>query len=356
MRILLVQPGASVSVSDVHNGLVHGFQNLGHEVIKYPLDARIYMSGKWLHFQWKERGADPAIKPNSADVLYLAGQGVLERALRHDVDWVIVTSGMYFHPAWLELIHKAKLKLGVVFTESPYDDDQQVQVAPFADLCWTNERSSVPLLKQANPNVKYLPPAFDPVVHRPGCHPGDEDYPEHDVVFVGTMFKERIEMLARVDWTGIDLGLYGEMAILGSRSPLRRYVRAKVIPNTQAAALYRRAKIGLNLFRTSKGFGWKAESIQRAESVNPRVMELAGCGVFYLSDYRPEVTEIFGELVPTFTNAADLERLIRHYLPLTGQRRRLAAQLPLAVAHHTFDERARQIASDIAEWERSCPQ
>jgi glycosyltransferase involved in cell wall biosynthesis len=147
--------------------------------------------------------------------------------------------------------------------------------------------------------------------------------------------------------TAIDLGLYGSWGLLGSRHRLRKHVRGGVVTNQAAAALYRRAKIGLNLYRTSMGFGKGAPRVQGAESLNPRALELAACGVFTVSDYRPEVAEVFGPLVPTFTDPAELGPLLQRWLAADEGRRRLAAQLPSCVAARTFDAMAAQVAADL---------
>ena len=112
------------------------------------------------------------------------------------------------------------------------------------------------------------------------------------MVFVGTGWRERIDLLSAVNWDGIDLGLYGEWGLLGSTARLRHFVRDKgAIANTRTAALYRRASIGLNLYRTSTLYGQKTPRIHGAESMNPRAYELAATQTFTLSDARAELSE-----------------------------------------------------------------
>lgn len=347
MKIETVHPGASWSTADVHDGLVPALQAQGHEIWRYDLDQRIALADRFLKLAWR-RSDHSRPKPNWADAIYLAGQGVLERALRQDVDWVLIISAMFLHPDWLILLRRAGLRTAILFTESPYDDQQQGNVAQYAEVCWTNERTSVPYLSLYSPNVYYLPHAYHPVRHYPGMVDG-ENIPTHDVVFVGTGFPERAELLSAVNWDGIDLGLYGNWSGLGSRSKLRQYVRGKVIDNAKAAALYRRATIGLNLHRTSMDWSRHSRKIEYAESLNPRAYELAACGVFTVSDHRAEVGEVFGRLVPTFETPAELERTIRYYLAHDDERQAMAAQLPRAVAGHTFAVRALQITADLEQ-------
>lgn len=352
MKILAIQPGASYSTHDVYTGIVDALGGLGHEVYPYRLDGRIAMAGAYLRYvtnRVKRRGG--AAVYTSADVVYKASADAVERALRLQPDWVLVVSGMYFHPDVFILLRRAGLRVAVLLTESPYDTEKELRILPYVECAWTNERTCVPRMRQVNPNVFYLPHAYDPAKHYPGERPEDATLPAHDVVFVGTYFQERIELLSAVDWTGIDLGLYGDHTQLGSRSKLRRYVAGGITDNATTAGLYRRAKIGLNLHRTSIGFGRTAPRIAHAESLNPRAYELAASGCFQVSDYREEVEELFWQdtiaTVPTFRDAEVLEALIRQYLADPPERAWLAEEARAAVQGHTFAARARQLVADL---------
>jgi len=116
-------------------------------------------------------------------------------------------------------------------------------------------------------------------------------------------------------------------------------MRGKLTANTKAAALYHKAKIGLNLHRTSVEYYRDTAHFSDAESMNPRCYELAAAGCFFISDWRAEVEDIFGDLVPTFKTAEEAEDLIYYYLEHGAEREEIAAQLPGLVRNETFDER-----------------
>lgn len=337
MRLLVVQPGASYSTHDVFVGLSNALLARGHEVHVYNLDRRIDRSHAWLHYLWRKAGK-PDPRPTDDDTIYHASWEVVERALRFKVDGVLAISAMLLHPVQMMNLRTAGIRTGVVFTESPYDDGNQVLMAPHVDVCWTNERRSVRLLRQANQNVHYLPAAYNPEQHRFLDEMPSETVPAHDVVFVGSGFPERVELLRAVDWTGIDLGLYGAWPLLGSRNKLRKYLRGNVVDNRYAVDLYRRAKIGLNVYRVGDG-----------DSLNPRAYELAACGVFQVSSRRREVVERFGYSVPMFRDATELEGLIREYLPLEKARRAAAQAARHQVEPHTFAARAEQIDAQLTQ-------
>ena len=198
-----------------------------------------------------------------------------------------------------------------------------------------------------NRHAGYLPHAWHPERHQAGPQRGDEAVPAHDVVFVGSAFQERIEWLSAIDWTGIDFGLYGQWAPLKGNHRLRRHVRGGVVTNETTSALYRRAKVGLNLYRTSQGWGKHAKQITHAESLNPRAYELAACGAFHLSSYRAEVGEVFGDLVPTFRHPTEAAALIRTWLAQPDGRAQIASELPACVAEMSWVERATHVIGDL---------
>jgi spore maturation protein CgeB len=229
------------------------------------------------------------------------------------------------------------IPMAVLLTETPYEPDRELQVAMLCDLCWTNERSAA----SAFPRTSYLPHAWHPVVH--GSRAFDEDVPAHDVVFVGAGFPERCAFFNAINWSGINLGLYGIWQGFGLTPALESCVREGEIENGYAASLYRRAKIGLNLYRART---WDRTPVH-AESLNPRAYELAACGAFTVSEYRDEVSDVFGRFVPTFTTPQDAEHQIRHWLTEDESRHLLAAALPGCVAEHSWVQRGAQMAADL---------
>jgi len=341
----MVDPGAGTSTIDIHNGYADALRRAGHEVKIYSLNRRIDAAGGYLHYAYrraKRQGADVP-KPAPADVLYWAGMFSIEMALRLQPDWLFVVSGMYLLKDTMALLRKAtrsSMKMALLLTESPYDDGSQAQCAPYFDAVFTNERLSIDALRRFNPNTHYLPHAYDPERHRPDL-PLEGDWPSHDVVFVGSGYPERIELLSAVDWSGIDLGLYGSWTLVGARSKLRPFIHSDLLHNRETVQLYRRAKIGLNLHRTRVGFGRHAPTIAEgaAESLNARAYELAACGVFQISDQRAELGDVFAGVMPSFSDAAELERLVRQSLGSEEARLLLARSARRRVAPHSYNAR-----------------
>jgi spore maturation protein CgeB len=375
-RVLVIDPGASWSTADVCAGLVHGLKATDTiDVSLYRLSSRIDHAHRFLNSAWRRKAAnltklskspEPSIattalqglaahaadKPTKADVLYQAGVGAIEMALNTMPDAVLIVSAMYFHPNLIAMLKRAGFKVFVLFTESPYDLAKEVGLAKgIADTridgAWTNEKSVVPAFRAVLPRTGYLQHAWHPERHLPGPQPGDDQVPAHDVVFVGSAFQERIEWFEAIDWSGIDLGLYGTWKEVSKSSPIRKFVQDGIVDNRMAAALYRRAKVNLNLYRQSIGWGKNAPRISHAVSLNPRAYELAACGAFHISDFRTEVHEVFGDLVPTFRTPAEAAAVLRFWLANDAGRARVAESLPACVAESSWVHRARTVIGDL---------
>ena len=196
-------------------------------------------------------------------------------------------------------------------------------------------------------------------------------------MFVGTGFPSRQKFLEETDWTDIDLNLWGNWWQVEegngqarhketgrfvkkgyaqrypdkviARSPIADYVRRRLVENQTTAKLYRGSKIGISMHRTERFYrtGGVIDP-NEAYSLGPRAFELAACGLFQLSDPRPELVDVFEDSVPTFETPDDLGRLVRHYLKHDGEREALAKQNLEAVQGHTFEARARQMLSIAA--------
>src|SRR5678816_4922199 len=98
----------------------------------------------------KKKTEPTLTRPNQADVLYHAGIGALEMALRLKVDVVLIVSAMLLHPDVILMMKQAGLTVTVLFTETPYDIEHEFRIAEMVDGCWTHERSSLYAFQQMN--------------------------------------------------------------------------------------------------------------------------------------------------------------------------------------------------------------
>ena len=345
MKLLVVHPGASWATHDVHVGVVEGLRANGVPVSEFRLDTRINRTHDFLHYLWRRaRRTAPEKawpKPSPMDVLFQASTGLVERALEKGCTDVLVISAMFVMPDRLELARRAGLRVWLLCTETPYAMAEELRLAGLVDGVWTHERAALEAFRGVNARVGYLPHAWRDGVHNA---PGDaSDGPSCDVLFCGSLFPERIQWLEAVDWSGIDLAIYGTPEMLPARSPLRAFVRGGLTPNAELVRLARGAKVALNFFRAP-------ENGHPAESINPRLYEMAAAGVCSVSDPRAEVAEKFGGSVQTFRSPAEAGALIRALLAAPELRASCAAHAAAAVADDSWTARARQMVSDLRTW------
>lgn len=396
MKFLVVHPGADYSTADVFQGLVDGLADLGHDVVTYELGSRLGIAGKALGQAWREAGLDHG--PTLAQVTYNAGHGVYATIIREQVQAVLVVTAQFWNPDHTIMIRRLGLPVGVILTECPYLDDQIATSAPVADAVWANELTSVPAIQEGaailkaqgfwatEPQfVRYLRHAWNTRRHDGrAINPADADWPAHDVVFVGSGFQERIDLLEQADalgaFRGIDFGLYGDwaylwpawvptpflrieapaairtgraLAAIGQASPLFRYLQAGIVKNAITATLYRRATVGLNLSRSSATYSREPGRLQvaGAESLGPRPFELAATGTFFLSEWRSELSGVFGSIIPSFRSPGELAPLVREWVrpERAAEREGIAEQARLIVRDQTWKNRAAQIVDELGE-------
>lgn len=332
MRIVVCYPSPAFSVRDVARGYHHALAGLGVDM--WPVDLP-----KRLAFFEGALG-----EGRDAEAARLATDAIVAECLRLRPDLVLVVCGMGLHPDLYPLLRRAGLPTVTIFTECPYQDATQLTLAALTDYCFVNDRASVMPFRRVNPRTWYLPPAYDPEVHRP-IPVGPEC--RSDVVLVATGFGERVRFLEAVDWTGIDFRLFG-LWDLALDSPLRRYDRRRLLPNDEAARWYSGAKVALNLHRTDTGWATPDALVTDAYSVNPRAYEIAACGTFQVcDDTRPELAEVFGDSVPIFRTPDDLGALIRRALAADDWRAACATEARERVAAHTFTARAEALLACV---------
>lgn len=329
----MVEPGPNFSVADVHRGWRNALSR-EHAVVNYNLADRLTFyseahmeapDGEWI------RSVD------NETAVRLAMQGVEAAAMRWWPEVVIFTSAFYVSPDQLDLFRSRGMKVVVLHTESPYEDDRQLKVAPHADLNVLNDPTNLDTFEVVSRAV-YLPHSYDPDVHSPG--PAVADL-KSDVCFVGTGYPSRIEFLEAVDWSGLDVILAGNWQALDDDSPLAPFVlhdREACWANEEAVDLYRSAKLTFNLYRSEANL----PSLSDGWSLGPREVEVAAVGTMCLRQPRGEGDEVF-PMLPTFTTPDELGELCRWWATHDNERTEAAAAAREAVAGWTFDRRAEQL-------------
>jgi spore maturation protein CgeB len=328
----MVRPGPSFSVQDVAFGWRDALRALGCTVGDFNFDDRLdfYASAEIENGEGERRFAF-----DRESSVRMAAKGILAACYEFWPDVVLIVSGFFVPPEVVELVRSRGHTVVYLFTESPYEDDRQIERAALADLVVVNDPTNLGLFRQHQPNTFYVPHAYDPARHYPG-----DGVPEMkcDFAFVGTGFPSRVAFFEACDFEGLDVMLGGSWVSLPDESPIARYVghrRDWCIDNAEAADLYRSARASLNLYRREA----TAEHLIEGYAIGPREVELAACGTFFLRDPRPESDEVFG-MLPTFAEPAEVRPLLDWWLAHDRERERVTEQARVAIEARTFTANA----------------
>lgn len=344
-RVMVVAPGPMFSTKDVWDGAVNGLRALGVDVL--PIDYHNDLRAVGALERAREEAGEAADERSFREYTLYASHRAVATALAYRPHLILFISGTVFPPPAAGLLGQ-HTRTALWLTESPYQAEQEEYVQAFYPTVFTNERAYVARLRairraRGHPRpdaVHYLPHAYDPARHAP--RDPREAYPS-DVCFIGSPFPERQELLGGVNWGGIDARLLGVWADRDVEETMAGPTGA--VPNAEAHRYYAGAAININHHRRIRYYGRDDRiAAGEAESLNPRVYELAAAGAFQVcDDTRPELGELFGDSIPTYRDgdSADLERVIRHWLARPAERRRLAAEARRRAHPHRVANRMR---------------
>lgn len=341
MRVLMIEPGPTFSVADVHRGWVEAFTELGCQVVNFNFADRLSFYAD-AHVKKADGGFVQAFAPN--DAVMIASKGIETAVFEVWPDLVMVTSGFFIQPALYELLRARGIRVVLNHLECPYEDVRQMARAGLVDANVINDPTNLEQFRAVNPNTWYLPAAHDPKVHCPGRA---VDELRCDFGFVGTGFDSRVKFFESCDWTGVDVAFAGNWAETDSDSPLRKFLvhdLAECFPNDQAVGLYRSSKMSANLYRKEA----EQPGMEKGWACSPREIELAAVGCPFLREGgRGEGDELL-PMLPRFNTPDGFTDQIRWWLTHDSARRNAALAARQAVAGRTFEANARELLRLLA--------
>jgi hypothetical protein len=331
MRVLIVHPGVDFSVSDVHDGWLKGFRNLGCDVTSYNMHDRIAF---FQNLHWADSGKNLAAQA----IIDHASLGLHGKLYEWWPDLIVFISGFFVHPFTWDLLKHRPHRTALVLTECPYEDDKQMELVGRAepDLVVLNDPQNIGRYRAVHDNVVYIPHGYDPTVHYPGVRSGRD----LDFVFVGTGFQDRIDLFHNIDWTGLSFKLAGNWPHLENTqlSPFLVHPPGECVENEDAADLYRRAKVSANRYRREAN----RPELEAGWAIGPREVELAATETFFCRDPRGEGDELF-PMLPTFTDSGELEEQIRWWSSHSRQREKAARVARDRIVNRTFDTNVKRL-------------
>lgn len=349
MRILMVHPGPNFSVADVHDGWAEALRGLGCQVASYNTDDRIqFYSNALIDMHQADETGHPIVRQAMThdQAILAAMQGISHAVLSMWPDVVMFVSGFWVTPGMMELIRSRRMKVVLLATESPYQEDEQLHRAQATDITLLNDPVNLDRYRELGVTAEYMPHAYRPDRHYPRTGPLNPEL-NADLAFIGTGFASRIKFFEAMNLDGLDILLGGAWPSLqpggdNADSPLVKYLAHDpevCVSNEETAGVYRHAKCGINFYR--REYSEPAPAVQ-PYAMGPREVEMAACELFFLRDPRPEGDEVL-RMLPRFFDPREASDQLRWYLDHPDHRADAARQARAAIADRTFDHNARRL-------------
>ena len=247
----------------------------------------------------------------------------------------------------LEHLRRKRFLTAMWFVENYRHLTYWQQLAAGYDFWFVIQREPcIAALKQAGAKeVRYLPMAADPSVHRPlELTQAEREEYGSDVSFVGAGYANRRAIFPRLlkhEWR---FKLWGNEwdGATDLTSVLQR--NGARIDTDTCQKIFNASAVNLNLHSWA-GTGLDPEG----DFVNPRTFELAACGAFQLADRRSLMPDLFtASEVATVSSPDELPGEISRWLREPEQRLAMAAKArQRALAEHTYVHRMRDLLSRI---------
>lgn len=207
------------------------------------------------------------------------------------------------------------------------DDWQNYDVLAVASFSYTEE------LRQNGIDAIYVPQFTNPKKFYPAFQ---EDL-KTDILFVGSNWHDRTSLRYAIE-SGFDVAVYGYN--WRGVVPDAMY-RGEYIANEDLHKYYSSAKIVLNDHRPDmKTYGF----------VNNRVYDASASGAMVISDYMPEIKEIYGDTIPMYRNKEELTELLTYYLQHDDERCDLAERArKITLEHFTNTAVAKRVLQTLGK-------
>ncbi len=333
MRALVVNPGPNFSVADVARGWAKGLAQIGVDVRTFELDKLL----DYFAYAYTDRNGEIVKAHTETEAIQLAAGQIKAACYDWWPDLVLVVSGFFMYPQLVEIMRARHRHVVLLCTESPYEDEAQLQKAAWYDGVLLNDPTNLDAFAEVCEGpALYVPHAYDPDVHHDGRAPHHAD-----VTWIGTCYPSRAKFLEQVDWSGLDVSFGGNFK--DAPESLLRFVGhdpEECVDNAVTAELYRGSLASFNLYRTETN-GQLSDTAD-GWAMGPREVELAATHCWFARQSRPESDEVF-PMLPTFSDPQELGDLLRWAIANPQARMMGARRAAAAVADRTFSRNARTL-------------
>ncbi|MBW1783331.1 MAG: glycosyltransferase [Deltaproteobacteria bacterium] len=266
---------------------------------------------------------------------------LMQRVLDFRPDAILgIAQSPMVNPEILIKLRKAGIILCFWFVEDYRIFEYWKSYAPFFNHYFTIQKDPFweKLKEMGCHNFYYLPAAFDDSYRNGNTVP----QPEINVSFVGAPYPNRVHFFSQLKRR--DFQIYGHRWEEHNTGPV--VIGDRWVSDNEAKSIYQRSLVNINLHSSSC-----PESFGDGDFVNPRTFELAGMGVFQLTDMRqllPLHFDLKEELV-TLNSWEDMKRAIDYFLEHETERSAFAKRVQARVLRdYTYKKRAEEIVNILS--------
>jgi spore maturation protein CgeB len=179
-----------------------------------------------------------------------------------------------------------------------------------------------------------LPQACNPRWHhRVSISKSDQLYYGCDIAVAGNLYWYRALILEQL--LDYDIKIWGPQVPVWLRSPVAQFHQQQYVARLEKAKAFNAAKIVLN-----------TKNIGAVDALNLRLFEVAGCGGFQITEWKPILSDYFQpeEEIVTYCTLGELRTKIQYYLSHEHERQRIAHRSYRRVQNeHTYVHRLQQL-------------
>lgn len=273
-------------------------------------------------------------------------QNLIKMTDEYRPDILFVIQGQALFP---DTISTIKRRFGLItinwFQDFPKDFEVSLKLAPVFDHFFMNDSYAVQYhLNFGNKNVKWLPFACDPQIHRPlNLTEAEKKTYAADIAFVGSINESRVKQLENL--TDFNLGIWGPgWQALRENSPLKRFIKGGAIAPSKWAKIFNASKIIFNFI----GQYNMPAYLSKHNMANMRLFEALGCKAFQIVDYKKDISSLFSdrEDLVCFKDDDELKKLVRYYLARPEERKKISENgYRKVLERHTYIHRMKEVFS-----------
>lgn len=306
------------------------FSKLGYRVLYFDFSpfqgARDSSGGFYLNDAKKSRYLEEISK--------LCSNTLVEACKLERPQIVFALSQAPLTPEALEALRKEGIITAMWFVEDFRRFSYWQHLAQFYDYFFLIQKEpALSEIRKLCRNVKYVPVACDPEIHRRVELSSEERlHYGSDVSFMGYGYPNRVRTFAK--FAGYNIKIWGKMwPMVG---PFKKIAIDCLLPPEEYVKIFQASKINLNLHSSTE----KDFIDPYGDFVNPRTFEIASVGAFQLCDRRSLLAELFDDSIPTFETVQELKDKVDYFLERDEEREYYAKKShSLAVSKHTYQKR-----------------